>query len=680
MKADSKSLLNEFISSTQGVQFVIPVYQRNYTWRKKHVNKLLNDINDILIKKSNSHFIGTIVYVVTSDVFNQREWSIVDGQQRLTTIFLILYAIRDILIEQGKEQLAKQLVSQYLENVNSEGDYKLRLKPLVNNDETFKKIVTSNFEQIDKTSLLYTNYNLLKSEIIRWLNLYSISDIISAINQLYIVYIQLDKTDNAQQIFESINSTGDALKASDLIRNFILMNKTDKIQTQYYKLYWTPIENNLENDAAKLEEFFRFFIATKKYELVNKGDLYQEFIAYWFESLNQSDMTEEIILSDLLKYSKIYSQLYLFDNISGAEKEIQVLKKIKSNMPAPLLMEIVHLYNNQKINLIQLKKSITYINAYLIRRHMCDLDTSSITRIFPSILKSVIKTCDNKYSNIEDVLAYYLVNQNKNKSSFMPTDDDIRDALSKKNAYVLSHTRTFFDIVEMNSPIEINYKNLTVEHVMPQTPTDYWKNISNTNEEEYSILVNLLGNLTLADKATNSKIGNKDFETKKKELEKVGKINLSKDIISADIWDKNKILSRNLELIELFIETFPYFNSKNNYQEGNSFIITFNKGNTSAKALMYFNKEVELLIDSDVRICDNRDVVSESKLKNYLEDGVIIKLEDSYKTIKNILFQSISAASNFIYGGSNNGWSQWRDEDGNILDSTIRKLLDQSNQ
>ena len=162
MKADAKILLNEFIGGTQGVQYVIPVYQRNYTWKKKHVQKLLSDIKDLLDGKTNSHFIGSVVYIITSEVFNQREWSIVDGQQRLTTIFLLLYAIRDILNDRGETGLAKALSTQYLENVNAQGAYKLRLKPLVSTDEAFQKIVESDFEDIDKTSLIYTNYSYIK--------------------------------------------------------------------------------------------------------------------------------------------------------------------------------------------------------------------------------------------------------------------------------------------------------------------------------------------------------------------------------------------------------------------------------------------------------------------------------------------------------------------------------------
>lgn len=131
-------------------------------------------------------------------------------------------------------------------------------------------------------------------------------------------------------------------------------------------------------------------------------------------------------------------------------------------MPAPLLMELLMWYNNELISVDQLSTCINLVNSYLIRRHMCNLDTSSITRLFPTILKSVVNTCNGKFNKLEDVLKFYLVNNNKNKSSYMPTDSEVSDYLSKKNAYILSHTRTFFEVFEMESPIETNFKNLTV--------------------------------------------------------------------------------------------------------------------------------------------------------------------------------------------------------------------------
>ena len=673
MKADAKKLLNEFIASTQGVQYVIPVYQRNYTWRKKHVNKLIQDINDLLTGKTQSHFIGSIVYVITSEVFNQREWSIVDGQQRLTTIFLLLYAIRDILEKRGDTQKAKALRSQYLENVNAEGDYKLRLKPLVNNDFEFKKIVDKDVDHLDKSSLIFQNYNLLFKQVETWLKDYSIEDIIKAVDKLYVVYIQLDKDDNAQQIFESINSTGETLKASDLIRNYILMNKTDQAQTKYFTNYWKVIENNLENDASKLEEFFRFYVTIKNYDLVNKNDLYEKFIELWNrEVINQ---TEEIVLNEIVAYSKCFNQLYLKGTVSGAEKAISILKKIKSNMPAPLLMELLMWYNNELISVDQLSTCINLVNSYLIRRHMCNLDTSSITRLFPTILKSVVNTCNGKFNKLEDVLKFYLVNNNKNKSSYMPTDAELSDYLSKKNAYILSHTRTFFEVFEMESPIETNFKNLTVEHVMPQTPTNYWLNCCGVKPDQYENLVNLIGNLTLADKGTNSKIGNQDFNTKKKELERVGKINLSKDILDKKEWTKKEINDRTSDLINKFIKIFPYFTSSNNYEESNSFTIYFQRGDIVAKALIYHSKEVELLAGSKLRICNNRDASSEEKINELIEEGTVVEESGVYILNQNIMFNSISSTSNFVYGGSNNGWIQWKDDEGNTLDQTIRPLL-----
>lgn len=210
---------------------------------------------------------------------------------------------------------------------------------------------------------------------------------------------------------------------------------------------------------------------------------------------------------------------------------------------------------------------------------------------------------------------------------------------------------------------------------MPQTPTNYWLNCCGVNPDQYENLVNLIGNLTLADKGTNSKIGNQDFNTKKKELERVGKINLSKDILDKKEWTKKEINDRTSDLINKFIKIFPYFTSPNNYEEANSFTVYFQKGDIVAKALIYQSKEVELLAGSKLRICNNRDASSEEKINELIEEGAVVEESGEYVLNQNIMFNSISSTSNFVYGGSNNGWIQWKDDEGNTLDQTIRPLL-----
>lgn len=247
MKADRANILSEFICHN-GPQYVIPVYQRNYTWDERNISKLLSDIKRIIDNDNKiTHFIGNIVYVITDTINIIQERAIVDGQQRLTTIFLALYALRDLAIAAGDEDTAFDIISIYLENNVRQAEYKNKLKPLVNDDDVLQQIVCQNFDEINKSkSLIYENYKYIKLEFKTWIaSGASIKKIIAAINQLIIVWVQLGQDDDAQQIFESINSTGESLSAPDLIRNFILMNKKDDIQTRLYNTYWLKIEKNV---------------------------------------------------------------------------------------------------------------------------------------------------------------------------------------------------------------------------------------------------------------------------------------------------------------------------------------------------------------------------------------------------------------------------------------------------
>jgi hypothetical protein len=263
--------------------------------------------------------------------------------------------------------------------------------------------------------------------------------------------------------------------------------------------------------------------------LHSKKNIYFEFTSFFEEQ--KIKKTEKEILDDILQFSIYYFDLkhndvYKFDGIKN-------YRKIDSDVPLPFLMG---LYNEYKINNISkedFSKCLTLISGYLIRRHMCGLETGPISRFFPSLLKNVIKTFKKEKNNVVEILKFYLVNKNSQKSIKMPKDEEIEYYLKNNNAYSLKSTRVFFEIFELCNLISINLNDLTIEHIMPQTSTPYWQKKANTEDEEvYNNLVNSIGNLTLAHKITNSSMQNKDFQSKKKELEKIGKIDLTKDVLN----------------------------------------------------------------------------------------------------------------------------------------------------
>ena len=262
----------DLLRGSVGAQFVIPAYQRNYTWTaNREVKQLLEDVQAVLIGKQKKHFIGIMIYL--EKVLNpfDRERSVIDGQQRLTTIFLSLYALKELMLESGLDADAEKLENMYLVNRYSETN-KFKLKPLVSDDTVYQHIVHHEFDQIEGSkSKVYLNFCYIKDTFTKWLEEYTINDILSSLNKLYLVCVPISDDDNPQKIFESINATGAKLTASDLIRNFILMPIESNRQDLYYEKYWKEIERLIDADSGKLEAFFRFFIMAKKQTVINKN-------------------------------------------------------------------------------------------------------------------------------------------------------------------------------------------------------------------------------------------------------------------------------------------------------------------------------------------------------------------------------------------------------------------------
>ena len=291
------------------------------------------------------------------------------------------------MIEKGLCNEAKQLENIYLINSFSETN-KYKLKPLVSDDAVYQCIINGNFDIIDnKKSNVYLNYNYIKKFLTNALANYSVEDILSAMNKLYIVCVPIRQEDYPQKIFESINATGAKLTASDLIRNFILMPVKSELQDLYYEKYWKRLEDLIDIDSKKLEAFFRFFIMSKRLALINKNNVYNAFTEWFKENVDQYG--EEGILEEIVKYARYFNAIYKapFDKLENELKDaIKEFRYILSDMPAPLLMELYAIHNRYDesnkplISSQQLADIIVVLNSYLMRRALCGMDTSDITR------------------------------------------------------------------------------------------------------------------------------------------------------------------------------------------------------------------------------------------------------------------------------------------------------------
>ena len=681
----------DLLYKSQGSQYVIPAYQRNYTWTAgKEVRQLLDDLKEVLKGNYKQHFIGIMIYLERSLNPFVRERSIIDGQQRLTTIFLTLYAIKHLMKERGLAAEAEQLENTYLINLTNK-DIKYKLKPLVSDDTVYKQIVSGDFDAITATdSNVFKNYNYIKEQLAELANRYALTEIIEAINKLYLVCVPVTEEDYPQRIFESINATGAKLTASDLIRNYILMPIPSETQDEYYTRYWKKLETLVSDDSKKQEAFFRFFIMAKNLAVVNKNAVYYAFTS-WYKA-NDVGLGVEGIFKEVVDYASYYNAVYV-RNVEDLEDDIQKpvkeFRSILSDMPAPLLMEFFALHSKKDaagkplLSANAFGQIVTILNAYLMRRSLAGMDTSDISRYFPTLLKDVLAECDGNYENVVEVFKKNLVNRNRGNSQQMPDDKTMCDRIINANMYNLRvWLQIFFRKLELkDNPAPVDFSKLSIEHLMPQTPTTDWYAALGIDKETYERNVHRLGNLALAAKPDNSKMGNKVWEYKNKILSSTSHLKMNQVILAKEKWTIEDIEERTKDLIKTIIELYPYYESSTEDVVGYPIQINYSGAYTIAT---YYpdNGSVEVFKGSTLleavkpnlytEIEQMRQELLEAGTIDYNANGILEFTETYVFYPKRANATALSTSASFILHGARNGWDWWTTEDGTPLkESTL---------
>lgn len=681
----------DLLYKSQGSQYVIPAYQRNYTWTaNKEVRQLLDDLKEVLKGNYKQHFIGIMIYLERSINPFVRERSIIDGQQRLTTVFLTLYAIKHLMKERGMDAEAEQLENTYLINLTNK-DIKYKLKPLVSDDTVYKQIVSEDFDSITATgSNVYKNYYYIKEQLSALSNRYTLTQLIEAINKLYMVCVPVTEEDYPQRIFESINATGAKLTASDLIRNFILMPIPSDTQDDYYSKYWKKLEALVSDDAKKLEAYFRFFIMAKNKAVLNKNAVYYAF-TNWYK-VNEPELGVEGVFQEVVNYASYYNAIYV-RNVDDLEieirKPVKEFRSILSDMPAPLLLEFFSLHCHKDTNGKPLISSASFgqivsiLNAYLMRRSLAGMDTSDISRYFPTLLKDVLADCAGDYGNVVEIFKKNLVNRNRGNSQQMPDDKTLRDRVLNANMYNLrAWLLIFFRKLEsQDNPAPVDFTKLSIEHLMPQTPTSEWYAALGVDKDTYERNVHRLGNLSLAAKPDNSKMGNKVWEYKNKILSSTSHLKMNQTILGKDKWTIKDIEERTEELIVSMSTLYPYYESKT--EDVTGYPIQINYNGAFAIATYYpDNGSVEVAKGSTLLAATKPELYSEVEQlrQDLLETGIIdfnaegtLEFQDSYVFYpKRAGFTALTASASCILHGNRNGWEWWTTEDGTMLkDSSL---------
>ena len=529
-----KIKLLEFIGNGKKT-FNIPVYQRNYDWKEEQCRKLFEDIQNIV--KSDyeiEHFLGTVVFVSSKSEMNFNEYVLIDGQQRITSIMLLLKVLHEKVTDENDKE---EIWEEYLINKRApEENLRIRLKPVESDGMPYKKLIEEN--DISLTSNVCKNYRLFE-KLIQESN-YSAEEIYKALGKIELVYIQLEKgkkSENPQMIFESLNSTGLSLTQGDLIRNYLLMNHEYEKQKMLYKNFWLEIEKRITNE--KISDFVRDYLTMKNGSISNKDKVYDDFKKYIKQ--NNENMDEEGILEELKTYSEYYS--WFLNGNSPNNKINEKLSEFRyliNTTVYPLILSVFEdTYSYKNINENELFDILNLLISYIFRRSVCGYTTNSLNKVFASIV--VLLKSKDIYKQIEKGLM----------SKSFPGDEEFRAEFIKCNFYkkgteFCKYTLKLLEIFENKEQTDM--ENITIEHIMPQTLNSEWRiELGSKFEQIHSEYINTIGNLTLT--GYNPELSNKNFELKKRYYEE-SNIKMSREIANYDKWKDTEIKDRAEQLFE----------------------------------------------------------------------------------------------------------------------------------
>lgn len=549
MDAHKLWMLRDFIG-TNKVLFRIPVYQRNYDWSESNCNRLLDDIYGIM-QSGDKHFLGTIVFMAAkSGGFALQDYIIIDGQQRLTTLMLILKALSVVAKGVGDE-CYHEIEEQYLNNKYCDERFKVKLKPVKSDNSQFLLLLEDKFDEMDEDTHIYHNVMLCKERFERWVEKgFNPSQILDALTKLEIVEIVLTKgEDDPQVIFESINSTGLELSNADLIRNYLLMNADE--QEKLYENYWLYIEKTLRNkmDYSNLDAFFMQYIVYKTSKPVNSRQLYNSFVKLF----KDSGYSQESILKELRYYAEIFGAfVYGSDKYSErVNKLLYRLRVLNQTTCYPFLLHVFDDYHQGVITEETVERILQFILGYLLRRMVCGVPSNTLRGLFTYLYNRIFKVASNKQKYYETLNKFLFTVSSKD---VIPSAAEFERALQKANIYGNNALCRFLllDIENGDGKEILQAENLTIEHIMPQTLSADWSHIRPEEHEEY---LHTLGNLSVT--GYNSELSNKSFSEKRDIIRENSKaVILNSDVIDKESWNVAYIQARAKRLAEIVLTRY----------------------------------------------------------------------------------------------------------------------------
>jgi uncharacterized protein with ParB-like and HNH nuclease domain/predicted transport protein len=545
----SQTIFQHILEGTK--QYVIPLFQRSYSWEKKHWEKLWKDLIGLYndeAEKRRTHFIGSLVTMqVVSVPQGVPKFLLIDGQQRYTTLSILLIVMRDLALGQNDNNLADDITELYLTNKRKEGQdfYKLQLTQI--DRKSYYGLVKK--EKTNEDNAINKAYNFFYTKIrANQINLNSFKEIITGYLSMVGIVLEMDKGDDPYLVFESLNATGLSLTQSDLIRNYFFMRiHTDKHDTIYEK-YWLPMQSKLDN---KLQDCVRHYLI-KDEGFVKEADVY-----FKLKDIIDKAQAEEK-LKDLAKFSGYYSRLLDVSNEPNKKiaKAIARINQLQVTTSYPFFLNCYEEYDNGTLSIDNFLEIFKLVENFMIRRIICNIQGRELNKLFPELYRQAKKQSTNDLKE-----GVRLVLQNKE----YPRDAEFRHNFLEAKMYgggeKKIRTKLILETIEeaFNHKEQTNLVDCSIEHIMPQTLNDLWKNdLGEHYEYAHEMWLDNIGNLTLT--KYNSELSNKPF-TQKKDLFKDSKIGLNNYFTDFEVnnWTVNEIKQRAEWLAEKAISIWSYF-------------------------------------------------------------------------------------------------------------------------
>ncbi|GAA8470838.1 DUF262 and DUF1524 domain-containing protein [Helicobacter pylori] len=659
MKANKNTLLN-FIKGNQKNQLVIPIYQRLYSWEKEQCKQLWDDIikiggND----KMDGHFIGSILYVLDGFTHSGNALLIIDGQQRLTTITLLLTALRDHLNDEDEflEKFSRQNIqNHYLINSDKDSDKKFRLILSDSDKDTLLYLIDKDRRKpSEPSSKIVENFKLFEEWIRK--NTDKLETIFKGLDKLMIVGIALEKGKyDPQLIFESMNSKGVELAQTDLIRNYVVMETEIEKQESFYNKYWRAMEEDFKQNKKLFDRFVRHYLTIKTREIPNIKKVYAAFKDY----RQKEGIGIEDLLKDLQKYCGYFCRIvFKKEENKDLNKALGFLVDLEMDVIYPLLLELYSDYSDGVLSKDDFISIIALIESYICRRAVCGLGTNSLNKVFPSFAKHIQK--DEYFKSLK---AHFGSLTEKQR---FPNNDEFKDCFITIDFYKFKKREYFFERLENFDRKERVYTHeYTTEHIMPQTLEEEWKkDLGQDHERIHTQYLHTIGNLTLT--GYNSEYGNKSFK-EKQGMEKGFKdspLKLNQSLRDLESFGEEEIKKRANDLADLALKiwTYPkldaetlekYKPKKENKPKKEKKVYdlsSYKFGSHSRELFDILSKEIKAL---DERITENfnQDYISYKFSKNFVD---IVAQTKDLKLYLNMKFNELQDEKNLARDMTNKG-------------------------